>query len=67
MDALQELVGVGELRHARRVAQIGNFQALIAGQDRLLDAPELGPRRDGLILVLETVAHGDIIPFLDIS
>ena len=59
-DRLQQLVGVGELRHPLRVPEVRHLEAPVAREDELLEDPELGRGGDPLLLVLEAVADGDV-------
>jgi hypothetical protein len=60
VNPLEQLIRVGELRHADGSPQVGYFQSLETRQDELLHQPELGPEGDGLFFVLKSFAHGNV-------
>jgi hypothetical protein len=51
--------GIGKLGHTLGGAQVGDFHPLEAGQNELLQYPELGIGGDGLLLMLQPVSRCD--------
>jgi len=59
-DRPQQLIGVGELRHPFRIAEVRDFDAAIAGEDQFLGDPQFRRGGNPFLFVLEPVADRDV-------
>jgi hypothetical protein len=56
----QYFFGITELRHQKRIAEIGNLDVATAGKDQLLGIKYLGAGGNKLFKVLKSIPYSDV-------